>query len=1104
MNLKRARLLLLSILLTVCAAGIQAQQMSVLIPRRQTVGDVLPLVKAQADVEFSYDRNILKTPLHFSGKAEGSLPDLLDRILEGTDIGWTIKNGNHVLLFQKQTVLETPAKMSIYGTVQDSEGHPVPGAVVLERGGHAAAITETDGTFSISVPPSATLDLECLGYRKTMVKAAGRSRIDVVMEIESTQLDELIVVGYRSVKKVSLTGAVSSVDIKAKESLSITNSAQLMYSTPGLWVNQGGAKPGNDGTSIRIRGVNSMNSTGGSPLVLLDGIEYDLGEIDPSTIESVTILKDVSAAIYGLKAANGVILVTSKKGAKGRTKVEYSGKSGIQQATYLPDVVTDPIMYMQLRNTAEINSGISPGAVSYSEAQIDEYRQGMLLDPCVYPASDWFDICLENGYVNQHSIRLSGGNDGLTYAMGLGYTGQKGVFIDNDDAQRYAFDLKLNAHVSKAIDISGTFQGNVRHYNEVGYGTETVFQTIMRALPIFSDYHRNNHYGSTWLFTPGRNNIENPRMEVEQGYTLRNYQELLATTGSDIILAPGLTYHLTGSYRKYDHFSKDFIPQMYTVHPKTGVVKNFNGSAPRVKDWDATMAQYTLSHRLVYEQDFGPHNLHIMAGQDWQHNETRAFQAYNHGFNDNTLQELSSLTSQTNARATGSSQQKRLISLYGRLAYTFHNRYMAEATLRRDGSSNLSPENRWHLFPSVLLAWNISQEDFFQVRWIDLLKVRTSWGIMGSESVSPYSYQMTYSAITQNYSFGGTPVAGYAVTELTDTSLGWEKTRSRDIGLDLTAFGGRLNFEADGFDKYTYDIIMTRSIPSYIGGLNGPKSNVGSVSNKGFELNASWRDTRGNFFYGVNGTATYVKNRVESLDGGQILANSNTLITTEGYPIRSYYLYEADGYYQSQTEIDEARAVYGSRTKLRPGYLKYKNNTPDEQIDEKDKIIVGNTIPEWTYSFGLNLGWKNLALSAQFQGVGDVYVLPQANLAMPFNNGAGVTWDWATDSWTPDNPDAKLPLLTTYTDAGENFIPSTHWLRNAKYLRLKNIQISYTFSKKLISKLRMNSLQVYVSGQNLWTLSDFNLWDPEITLTRTNLYEYPNLKTYTVGLDISF
>ncbi|MGM9767834.1 MAG: SusC/RagA family TonB-linked outer membrane protein [Candidatus Cryptobacteroides sp.] len=1093
----------LALILTFTVMSAQSPELTIDVSGK-TMRQCLEAVSAGSGVFFSYDLRTVDTPVLVKGKISGSLPEVLDKLFSGTGIRWEEISSDRIALTREVATSRTPAaSVKIKGTVCDGDGVPLPGVAVMENSENAT-VTDSDGYYELSVTPGGKLIFTCIGYVNVEVRPGTRSVIDVALEEEAIDLEELVVVGYRTVKKISLTGAVATISPKAKEGQPITNTAQMLYNTPGIWVNQSGAQPGQDKASITIRGVNSLNSTGGAPLVLLDGIEYDITEIDPSTIESITVLKDVAAAIYGMKAANGVILVTSKKGSKGRPKVEYKGKFGIQAPTYLPDAVTDPILYMRLRNLAEMNSGVSASAVSYSSDQIYEYMNGMDVDPSIYPSSDWFGICLENGYVQSHSIRLSGGTDRASYGMGFAFTDQKGVFIDNDKAQRYSLDLKLDVNVNSWMKVTGSFQGNIRVFTEPGYGASTVLNTIMRGLPIFSDYHKGENYGSTWLFTPGRNNIENPRMEVEQGSIYRNYQELLSTLGTEISLARHLKYYGTFGFRRIDHFSKNFIPQMYTINPKTGDVKKFNGSAPRVKDWDSVTSQYTLSHRLVWENDYGRNNIHVMAGQDWQHNSARNFQAYNAGFNDNTLTELSALTDYTNAQATGYSTQKRLISVYGRAAYTFDERYMLEATLRYDGSSNLSKANRWHFFPSVMGAWNISRESFFKAGWVDLLRLRASYGVMGSESVSTYSYLMTYAALSQNYTFGGNTSSGYAISELTDSGLGWEKTAATNVGLDFTALGGRLGFEADFFNKRTYDIIMTRTIPSHIGGLAGPKSNVGTVRNRGFEVSGSWRDQRGKFNYAINASASFVKNKVLSLDGGRILGNSNTLITTEGYPIRSYYVYETDGYFQSQEEIDNATAVYGDRSKLVPGYVKYVNQNGDDKIDEEDKIITRNSIPELTYGFGLQFGWNGLSLDAQFQGVGDVYVYLKDNLAVPFNNGAGVTMDWATNSWTPENRNSKLPILTTYTDAPENFIPSTQWLYNCAYLRLKNLQLTYRFPHKVVSKLRLEDLSVYVSAQNLLTFSAFDLWDPEITSTRTNLYEYPNLKSYSIGLNISF
>ncbi|MBQ6821805.1 MAG: SusC/RagA family TonB-linked outer membrane protein, partial [Bacteroidales bacterium] len=484
------------------------------------------------------------------------------------------------------------------------------------------------------------------------------------------------------------------------------------------------------------------------------------------------------------------------------------------------------------------------------------------------------------------------------------------------------------------------------------------------------------------------------------------------------------------------------------------------------------------------------------------------FSAGNKDFNDNTLQELNAKgTDYTYATVSGSSTEAALVSWFGRAAYTYDDRYMFEATFRYDGSSKLSAKNRWHLFPSVSAAWNINKEKWFGIRDVDVLKIRTSYGIMGSESVSNYAYYMTAGPYSQNYSFGGTPATGYGVSTLTDTGLGWEKTASFDAGLDLMMWKGKMSFEIDAFHKRTYDILMTRSIPSHLGGLSGPTSNVGTVQNRGFDTSLSWRDGIGNnFHYGIYGSFTFVRNKVLFLDGGTILQNNNTLITKENYPIRSFYVLEADGFYDSYEEINSAEAVYGDRSALRPGYVKYVDQNGDGVIDNNDKIITRNSIPEITYSFGFNIGWKSLSLEAQFQGIGDCYIYLTGNLATPFNNGAGVTKEWATDSWTyATKNEATLPILTTYTDAPMNFQPSTLWLRNCKYLRLKNIQLSYNVPTSLLKWIKMSSMQMYVSCQNLLTFTDFNIWDPEITSTNTDLrYDYPNLKSYSVGINITF
>lgn len=385
----RLRTVLAAALLLLVILPASAQRIVVNVTaKKQTLADILPQISKQTGIEFSYALELVKTRSNAAGRLEGDVKDVLGRILAGTGIDYRMQGSNRIFLSRKAgpgpESPAAPGKYRLTGTVRDGQGQPLVGVTVIV-GGTDGTATGSDGSYSLMVAPDATLTFRYIGYGSVTEAVNNRSQIDVVMKDQSTELEELVVVGYRTVKKLSLTGSVASVDIKRKENQPITNSTQMLYNTPGIWVNQGGSQPGRDNATISIRGVNSLNSTGGAPLVLLDGVEYDFSEIDPSTIESISVLKDVSAAIYGLKAANGVILVTSKKGSKGRPRIEYKGKYGVQRATYLPDVVTDPILYMRLRNLAEINSGISPGAVSYSNGQILEYMEGMKTDRSVYP-----------------------------------------------------------------------------------------------------------------------------------------------------------------------------------------------------------------------------------------------------------------------------------------------------------------------------------------------------------------------------------------------------------------------------------------------------------------------------------------------------------------------------------------------------------------------------------------------------------------------------------------------------------------------------------------------------------------------------------------------
>lgn len=1061
--------------------------------------DVLKAIEAQSEFSFFYNNNLIDPGLRVTvSKRSAPILDVLGQVFAGTPYAYRIVD-KQVLLSKKEAPSKSGEPLKVQGQVTDLKGNPIVGATVVNMRTLQGTATGIDGRFEITVPAlTEELTFNYIGFKTKVLPA---SNVGLVQLEEATVLEDVVVVGYGTVKRVNLTGSVATIDMKEKANQPITNTTQAMYNTPGVWINQNNAKPGSDGGTIRIRGVNTLSSA--NPLVLLDGVEYNINEVNPADIESISVLKDASAAIYGSKASNGVILITTKKGTKGAPVINYRANFGVQYATYVPDPIDDPILYMRLRNQAEINSGKAASGVSYSDAVIKEYQEGMKTNPDVYPSTNWFDICLKPAFIHQHDLRISGGSERLDYSMAVGYMKQDGVFIANDWADRISMDMKLGVQINKYVKVGASLYGNMRHYLEPGYGTSTVMDAMMRALPIMSDYHKNGIYGSSWIATPGRGNYENPRMIIEQGTTDRRVQQLLAQAFVKLTLPHGITYDANFSFRKRDTRSKDHIPAMYTMNPKTEEVRNYNSAAPRVKDWNAWETGSFFTQTLGWEGNFrDEHHIGLMVGQDYQEFYNDNFQAYKEGFYDNYHTDLNSASGQVNAQATGASSREKLVSVFGRLSYDYKQRYLVSAVFRYDGSSRLAPDHRWAFFPSVSLAWRIDQENFMKdVKFIDQLKPRFSWGKMGNQAVSLYSYLSTVNTSGYDYSFEGSKYGGAAISALADNTITWEKTTSYDAGVDFSIFGNRILFTADWFLKRTEGILRTVNLPSQVGDLSGPKSNVGVVDNKGVELSLALRDTWGDFSAGVSGNFSYTRNEIVDLNGETEI--SGRLICKEGYPINSWYLLQADGVFQTQAEIDQAQAVYGNRANLRPGYVKYVNQNNDNNIDGNDRVIAGNTIPKFTYGFNLNFGWKGIAIEAQFQGVGDVSVYPSSNMAFGLYNGAGLTKQWVKDSWSATNRNTKYPLLTTYPEAGENFQNSTLWLQDASYLRLKNIQLSYTFPKKLIGRIGIKGLQVYVSGQNLVTFSDFKIWDPEISISQANLFSYPILKTISFGINLT-
>ncbi|MBX6381178.1 MAG: TonB-dependent receptor [Thermoflavifilum aggregans] len=1000
-------------------------------------------------------------------------------------------------------------KINIKGTVLSSEQNtPLSGVSVRIEGTQTGTITNQNGEFDIQAELGQTLVFTYLGYLPQRIKIISNNQQNLSIKLHEniTALNSVVVVGYGTERKENLTGSVSVLDMSTKENQPITNVSNALHGMPGLFVNLSNSMPGVDRATIRIRGIGTLNDN--DPLVLVDGIEYPMDELNPSDIASITVLKDASAAIYGSRAANGVILITTKTG-KGKSHVNYNYYYGIQKPTYLPDAIWDPIEYMKLMNQAAINEG--KGAPYFTDEQIQQYIDGMKTDPYDYPANNWFDIALRNGIIRKHDLSFSGSSGQYQYRLSLGYLNRHGIiFGPCNDERKYSLGLNSSIHISSKLEVGLTLDGYYRFYTEPSYTNDNFWNYLMRTLPIMPDTLQDGNYGYPWLRVPGRNNWEHPRMIAYEGYYRKYVQRFVSTIFSNYQLPWNINYHIKFGVDKYDGLLKIFIPQMVKEQALTGVMMNWNSpaTAPRAENDDYNTLNVHFYNTIDWQHRFGNHDVSAMFGASFDSYDNGSFMAEMTGYLDGTLDALSAGTIFLDI--SGNKTRDVLASYFGRVNYSYKSKYLLEGIFRYDGSSRFAPGHRWGFFPGISAGWRIDKEKFFSslAHTINLLKLRASYGKLGNQAVPLFSY-LNAVTLGHDYSFGGPNgvlASGAAVTAYSDPNISWETTTDYDLGLDVNLFQNRIGLTADFYKKRTTGILRQVNLPDQVGNLTGPQENIGSMDNTGYEISLIYRNMIGNFSYEVNGNVSYNKNKVIDLNG-QILYNYNTnlsTITEAGHPIDAFYLLDAVGIFQSDEEVSKS-AYQSADTKA--GYIKYRDVNGDGIINGDDRIIIdaSSVIPKYTYGFGIDLGYKGIELNAFFQGVAGIKVYPTANLAFPLNNGANATWEWVTDSWTPDRPNAKLPIVTEASYGSKiNFQPSTFWLKDGSYLRLKNIQLSYTLPEKLISRVNIQKLTLFLNAENWFTISKFKEFDPETTVNVSTLYHYPMLKTFSGGVNITF
>ena len=990
---------------------------------------------------------------------------------------------------------------TITGRVLDKVSNsPIPGVSIVIKG--TKIITQSDPKGNFTIDPGSTqspvLLFSYVGYTNQEVAIGNKLQINVYLTEANKGLNEVVVVGYGTQKKATVTGAISVVKSDAIADRPITSASQaLSGQVPGVWVNQTSGQPGADGATIRVRGIGTLGNSGA--LVVVDGVVATLGDVNPNDIESITVLKDASAAIYGSRAANGVILVQTKMGKKGAMQVDFTSYYGKQKAIKLPEVVTNSIEYMELYNQALANQG---GAPYFTKATIDQYRAGT--DPLIYPNNDWGSIIFKPADIQSNLLRLSGGKENTQYSVSLGYTDQDGV-VTKDNSSNYTLRSNIDSKVSEKFDwgLRTGLRYQTQSQSYYNGGASGMLREVNRTLPFYGTYTSNGDYASTWVNAVNPN-FQSPLVMVNEGKNFSSFHNLNASVFLNYEILKGLKWNVTGGAVYTSGDNQLFTPKVDIYNPLSLQKRSTMGaSGPTASNyWDKNLYKtiYTsLTYKKLIAKD---HDLSLAAIYSQEKNDFRVLSGSIMGFVSNELTELNAGLS--TPLINGTSNEWAIKSYIGRLNYTYKEKYLLEGIARYDGSSRFAEDTRWGFFPSVSLGWRVTQEAFMKSQKIvDELKIRASWGKSGNDQIGLYAYIPTL-AFARFYNFNDEMVSGVAQTSIVDEAIKWEVGTKRNIGFDAAFLGSKLTTTFDYFEDKRDGILRAIKIPQFLGITASPVKNLAAVSNKGWEFSANYADHIGGVKFGAGFNVTHVRNNVDYIPDPQIGFNS----IVEGQPINSFYMWKAIGLFQNQDEVNSSAKPTVNSTK--PGDIKFEdfsgpNGKPDGKIDQFDRQHVGKPIPTWTYGANLTVAYKGFDMSALIQGVADVESYVGSDLFFPFFNGAGVLKRWQSgNTWTPENPNAALPRLTAYNALTNNYSDNSFWLQDASFLRLKNVQLGYTLPEALIKHLKIRGIRFYVDGQNLFTSTKFEGLDPERTLTSTGSVQYPNVRIITGGINVKF
>ena len=995
-----------------------------------------------------------------------------------------------ILLFVLFTLTSIPLLLFAQGGYQVTghiisaeDNQPMIGVSVLEKGTTNGVITDMNGNYSITVTKSpATLQFSYVGMKTIDKQVTASTRINLTMENDAQMVEEVVVVAYGVRKKGTIAGSVSTVKAEKMEDVPAPSFDQaLQGQAPGLMVLSDSGEPSKAAT-FRIRGTNSINS-GKDPLFILDGVAIsssDFNTISPNDIESISVLKDASStSIYGARASNGVVLVTTKKGKAGKVEISYDFMYGVQQPTSLPKIA-DSWVYAELYNEAAVNSG---RAAKFTPEQIAQYRNGG-------PNVNWVkELYNRNSPQSSHNVSMTGGNDQLSYMASLGYLDQSSMFKGPDYGyKRYNARLNVSHKVTNNFTLNLTSQFARNDIKEHAYWTEWIIEQANRMPPIYPIKNEDGSYN----YPAGSNSNGLQRLE-EGGYRQNVNDELLGTIQAEWEVYKGLKLIGSAGGRVWNN----------KLHENRKAFEGTGDTENKLTEQFYRSKNITTNLMVTYNTKIGKHSIGGLLGYAYEGFSEKQFST-SRLTEDSKYDIFVGDLSGDKVSNTGSGSDWAIYSGFARATYNYDEKYLLEFNIRNDYSSYFAKGNRSGVFPSFSAGWRISEEKFWSVLkpYVPSLKIRGSWGLVGNNRIGAYQYMQTVS-VTNGISFGD-KLAQTATFASTNPDLKWETTRMANIGFELGLLNNDLNITFDCFNNRTKDILVNLPVPGLFG--NGaPIQNAGKVETRGWELSVSYRLKTGPVVHNFAGNISDSFNEVIDTRGTEIIGGSDVqTIIKEGYPLYSYYAYRSDGFFQNEEECQKGPHLEGITPK--PGDIRYLDKNGDGVIKpDDDRFIVGNDFPRYTFGFTYGLEYKGFDFSMMWQGVGKRNKWMRGESVEAFhNNNEGPVMDFHQDRWTPNNPDATYPRLTMGAESANNAAKSDFWIQDAKYLRLKNAQIGYTFPQQWMKKLYVKNLRIFASVQNPLTFTKMKGgWDPEYTGDGSGR-SYPVARVYSFGLNVKF